>query len=123
MTPSKQKTECARAEEGGDGNFIKLRLDLEFKVGQAAHSAPGVGAGAGQVVMGEEKNVLVLLFDLGLRGRCWPWLFFYGVTTCKFIFLPKLDIPESLLSFLPISFIDFDPIGFRISAIRLTCVP
>lgn len=27
---------------------MKLRLDLEFKVGQAAHSAPGVGReGAG----------------------------------------------------------------------------
>ena len=73
-------------------------------------------------------------------------VFFYGVTTNKFIFLPevtafeiagllstlictssrkapKLGIPESLLSLLPISFIDFDSIGFRIAAIWLTCVP
>lgn len=96
---------------------------------------------------GGREKVLVLLFDLGLQGRKFcPWLFFYGVTTHKFIFLPKvttfeiaellfilirtssrkvpkLGIPESLLSLLPISFIDFDPIGFRISAIWLTCVP
>ena len=96
---------------------------------------------------GGREKVLVLLFDLGRQGRkCCRWLFFYGVTTNKFIFLPevtafeiaellstlnctssrkapKLGIPESLLSLLSISFIDFDSIGFRIAAIWLTCVP
>ena len=72
MTPSKQKTECARAEEGGDGNFIKLRLDLEFKVGQVAHSAPGVGAGAGQVVMGEEKRFWFFYLTLASKADVGP---------------------------------------------------
>ena len=76
MTPSKQKTECARAEEGGDGNFIKLRLDLEFKVGQAAHSAPGVGAGAGQVVMGEEKTFWFFYLTLASEADVGPGYFF-----------------------------------------------
>ena len=44
---------------------------------------------------GGREKALVLLFDLGLQGRrCWLWLIFYGVTTCKFIFLPKLTTFE-----------------------------
>ena len=69
MTPSKRKTECTRAQEGGDGNFMQLRLDLEFKLGQAAHSAPGVrGRPCGQAVMREERRLWFFYLTLASKA-------------------------------------------------------
>ena len=48
---------------------MQLRLDLEFKLGQAAHSAPGVrGRPCGQAVMGEERRLWFFYLTLASKA-------------------------------------------------------
>ena len=57
---------------------MQLRLDLEFKLGQAAHSAPGVGGRPwGQVVTGEEGRFWFFYLTLASKaGDVGPGYFF-----------------------------------------------